>query len=142
MVWTDPSPAELAADWKAMVLNDPDERTGCLAQFLSSDFPENEPDLTWDTVLLIVHSYTEADFFAENKTEAQKVCGQLSAGPVEDMLSFHGARFIERFEDEARRDRRMAWVLGGVWQDRMTGDIWDRVQGAADHSYWERKVSD
>ena len=125
-----------------MVLDDPDEMTGCLAQFLSSVFPEDEPNLTWDTALLVVRSYNETDFFAEHKTEAQKVCGQLAAGPIEDLLSFHGERFIDKFEDEARQDRRMAWVLGGVWQFKMTDDIWNRVQRAADHSYWKRKVSD
>ena len=142
MVWTNPSPVELAADWRAMVLDDLDEKTGCLAQFLSSDFPESEPDLTWDTTLLVVRSYNEADFFAKHKTEAQKVCGQLAAGPIEDLLSFHGERFIEKLEDEARQDRRMAWMLGGVWQDQMPDEIWNRVQGAADRSYWKRTVSD
>ena len=125
-----------------MVLDDLDEKTGCLAQFLSSDFPESEPDLTWDTTLLVVRSYNEADFFAKHKTEAQKVCGQLAAGPIEDLLSFHGERFIEKLEDEARQDRRMAWMLGGVWQDQMPDEIWNRVQGAADRSYWKRTVSD
>ena len=142
MAWTNPSPIELAADWIASQKGDADGASGHLAQFLLVDFPREEPDLTWDTIKLVMRSYSEADFYADTPTEAQKVCGVLAAGPVEDLLSFHGPRFIEKFEDEARRDRRMAWALGGAWCFEMTGEIWNRVQLAADHTYWERRVSE
>ena len=133
------TPAELAADWIASHKAGADEdATGHLAQFLLVLLPQEAPDLTWDTIRMVVGTYPEEDFFAEGETEAQSVCGLLAAGPVEDLLSFHGHRFIDRFEDEARRDRRMAWLLGGVWQFQMTDDIWERVQLAADLSYWER----
>ena len=88
-----------------------------------------------------MRAYPEANFYAEEKTEAQTVCGVLAAGPVEDLLSFHGHRFIERFEEEARRDRRMAWLLGGACQFQMGEEIWQRVRLAADDSYWMREVS-
>ena len=143
MTWTNPTPDELAADWIACrggggVGSD---ASNGLAQFLLTDFPREEPQLTWDTIMLIVKSYPEADFYDEVKTEAQEVCGTLSAGPVEDLLSFHGPAFIERFESEARLDRRMAWVLGGAWQFEMTDEVWDRVRHAADDTYWSRKTA-
>lgn len=105
------------------------------------DFPQNEPQLTWDTIMLIVKSYPEAAFYDKVKTEAQEVCGILAAGAVEDLLSIHGPTFIEQFEIEARLDRRVAWVLGGTRQFQMAGEIWDRVQRAADHTYWNRKTN-
>jgi hypothetical protein len=142
MAWKNPTPAELAADWIASQKEGADEdTTGHLAQFLFWGFPEEEPELTWEAITLVMQAYPEADFFAEDETEAQKVCGVLAAGPVEDLLSFHGHRFIQRFEEEARRDRRMAWLLGGAWQFQMTDEIWDRVRLAADASYWTRPVS-
>lgn len=142
MAWKNPDPTELAADWIASRKPDADKDTsGHLAQFLLVDFPQEEPDLTWETIRVVMRAYPESDYYAEEKTEAQKVCGELAAGPIEDLLSYHGHRFIERFEEEARCDRRMAWLLGGAWQFQMSDEIWHRVQLAADNSYWERPGS-
>ena len=142
MAWTNPTPSELAADWIASRKDGAGEDTsGDLAQFLLVGFPQEEPELTWETILLVMRAYPEEDFYAEEKTEAQTVCGVLAAGPVEDLLSFHGPRFIEKFEEEARRDRRMAWLLGGAWQFQMSDEIWNRVRLAADDTYWKRLVS-
>ena len=142
MTWKNPTAAQLAADWIALRKDGADpETSGHLADFLLADFPQSEPELTWDAIKLVMQSYPASEFFAENETEAQKVCGVLAAGPVEDLLSFHGHQFIERFEVEARRDRRMAWLLGGAWQFQMPDEIWHRVQLAADRSYWTRPAS-
>lgn len=142
MAWINPTPAELAADWIASRRNGADETSGHLAQFIHVDFPQEEPELTWDAIQLIVTSYPEADFYAEIKTEAQTVCGVLAAGPVEDLLSYHGDRYIKKFEDQARIDRRMAWTLGGVWQFQMSDEVWERVQRVADNSYWKRPMTE
>lgn len=141
--WTTPTPDALAADWIACGGDFSGDATNGLAQFLSGTFPHSEPQLTWDTIMLVVKAFSEADFYSETKTktEAQKVCGQLAAGPVEELLSYHGPDYIERFESEARLDRRMAWVLGGVWQAEMSDDIWDRVRHVSDDSYWNRKIT-
>lgn len=141
MTATNPTPAALAADWIACGggggIGSP--ASNGLAQFLLTDFPREEPQLVWDTVLLIVRSYPEADFHSDLATEAKAVCGTLAAGPVEDLLSFHGKDFIDRVEREARADRRMAWVLGGTWRFEMDGEIWSRVRQVADHRYWNRR---
>jgi hypothetical protein len=142
MTWRNTTPAELAADWIGLQrTSGTDARFGDLAQFFYLGLPQEQPELTWETIRLVLHAYPEADFYAETETEAQIVCGVLAAGPVEDLLSFHGSRFIEKFEDEARHDRRMAWLLGGVWQFHITDEIWRRVELAADRSYWTRKDS-
>lgn len=141
MAWKNPTAEELAADWIASRKADAHHDTsGHLAQFLLVEFPQEEPDLTWETIILVVGGYPESEYYAEESTEAQKVCGELAAGPVEDLLSYHGDRFIDRFEEETRRDRRMAWLLGGTWQFTMTDEVWQRVQLAADYSYWKRSV--
>lgn len=140
MTRTKPTPAALAADWIASQRDNSEDGTGDLAQFLFLDFPKNEPDVTWEVILLVVKHYPEADFYAADKTEAQTVCGVLAAGPCEDLLSFHGERFIGRFEDEARCDRRIAWTLGGMYQCFMSDEVWQRVQHVADHAYWERSA--
>lgn len=143
VTWTNPTPDELAADWIACGGGGGvgSEKSNGLAQFLLTDFPREEPQLTWDTIMLIVKTYPEADFYNDIKTEAQEVCGTLAAGPVEDLVSFHGRDFIDRFESEARADRRMAWVLGGAWQFEMNDEIWDRVRHVADDTYWNRRTA-
>lgn len=140
VTWTNPTPAALAGDWVACGGGGGIGRPGSngLAQFLLTDLPKEEPQLVWDTILLIVRAYPEADFYNDIETEAQAVCGTLAAGPVEDLLSFHGQDFIDRFEREARADRRMAWVLGGTWRFDMNDGIWNRVRQVADDSYWNR----
>ncbi|MGU9980384.1 DUF6869 domain-containing protein [Phreatobacter sp. HK31-P] len=141
MAWTPPTAKDLAADWIASRRSDSIDESNYGADFLLMDSPLEAPDLTWETILLVVRAYPEADFYCEAPTEAQAVCGSLAAGPVEDLLSFHGPDFIDRFEREARSDRRMAWVLGGAWQFQMTDEIWNRVRRAADYSYWTRTVT-
>jgi hypothetical protein len=63
--------------------------------------------------------------------------GVLAAGPLEDLLSYHGPTFIARVESEAALNPQFAWLLGGVWQFEMTDQIWARVQAAWDRRGWD-----
>ena len=89
--------------------------------------------------MALVHSYSTESLYDLDAawTEAQKVIGLLAAGPLKDLLSTKGTSIIYDVEREARRDRRMAWALGGVWRFKMSDDVWTRVQIAADRSWWE-----
>ena len=95
------------------------------------DLVEDDPALAWGTMKTVVSRYSEDDLFLENGSEAQRVVGNMAAGPLEDLLDKHGSRFIEIVEEQARLDRRMAWMLSGVWQSSMPDGIWTRVQRAA-----------
>lgn len=61
----------------------------------------------------------------------------LAAGPLEDLLSYHGPAFIERVEQEAAKNPAFASLLGGVWQFEMTDEIWARVQAVWDRRGWD-----
>lgn len=102
------------------------------------DLLEDDPKLAWEAIKVVVGHYTEEDLFSKIRTEAQVVVGQLAAGPLEDLLSERGAEFISEIEQEARKDRRFRWALGGVWQSTTPDNLWARVQKVADYSYWER----
>jgi hypothetical protein len=53
----------------------------------------------------------------------------VAAGPLEDLLAFHGPTFIQRVEDLARRDSRFLLALAGVWgQVRLSPEIRARVE--------------
>ena len=67
----------------------------------------------------------------------QEVLAALSAGPVEDLLSYHGDAMIATIEQEARRDPRVAHVLGGVWKSAMSEPVWARVQAVWNRAGWD-----
>lgn len=56
------------------------------------------------------------------------VLAVLAAGPMEDLLAHHGPEYIGRVEDLARTDPKFNFLLGGVWKNTMTDDVWRRVQ--------------
>ena len=68
--------------------------------------------------------------------------GVLAAGPLEDLLSYHGPAFIERVEREAALNPQFASLLGGVWQFEMADEIWARVQAAWDRRGWDNVPMD
>jgi hypothetical protein len=52
----------------------------------------------------------------------------LCAGPLEALLRRHGPRIISRVERRARRDAVFVRLLGHVWKDALSTQIWTRVQ--------------
>ena len=79
-----------------------------------------DPELLWD--------------FIENITEftlSEKVRSNLAAGPIESLLAHHGDKFIERVEKKANSHPPFKKLLGGVWQNLMSAEVWSRVQKAA-----------
>jgi len=59
-----------------------------------------------------------------------KTIAVLAAGPLEDLLARQGPEFIDRVEELARKDPQFNYLLGGVWRNTMTDEIWQRVQTA------------
>lgn len=91
------------------------------------DDAHEEPERAWNFILLALES---------------PICvphlGVLAAGPLEDLLSYHGEDFIERVEAEAKVNAKFAHLLGGVWQSQMTDAIWIKVQQVWDTQGWDR----
>jgi len=52
----------------------------------------------------------------------------LSRGLIEELLCYHGEFMIQDIERQAKADRSFATLLGGVWQNTMTNDVWNRLQ--------------
>src|ERR1700731_3852199 len=55
---------------------------------------------------------------------------RLLAGPIQEPLCFPGYFMIPHIERQAKADPSFATLLGGVWQNTMTDDIWNRLQTA------------
>jgi len=84
------------------------------------------PDEAWDVILCML-AQDHSPVILEN----------LSAGPLEDLLAKHGPTIIDRVEAQARRDPWFARLLGGVWQNAMSPEVWTRVQAVWDRKGWD-----
>lgn len=85
-----------------------------------------EPEEIWRLILKILS--------INNSNEIQET---LSAGPLEDLLAKHGAAMIDRVEREAKSNPLFAKLLGGVWQNSMTDEVWARVQAVWNRRGWD-----
>jgi hypothetical protein len=83
------------------------------------DAVHDTPEVAWVAILEIL-----------KRGVADNDLSILAAGPLEDLLACHGLQFIERVEQEARCSPSFNHLLGGVWQSRMSEDIWSRIQKA------------
>jgi hypothetical protein len=52
----------------------------------------------------------------------------LSTGPIEELLCYHGEYILPKIERQAKADPSFARLLGGVWQNSIPDDIWNRLQ--------------
>lgn len=134
---------QVALDWIAYACFDPNDAPDevFVRGWVLYDLVEDDPSAAWEAIKLVAYHYPEEDFYSQEKTEAQRTVGNVAAGPLEDLLSAPGSLFLDAVESEARRDRRMAWTLGGVWQSTIPDDAWARLQKVADSSYWRRPAN-
>ena len=77
------------------------------------------PELVWQAIFEVL----QRDLTADEK-------GELAVGPLEELLYFHGADFIDRVELAAQQHPQFNHLLGGVWRAEMPLEIWERVQKA------------
>ena len=83
------------------------------------DVVHDDPEVAWPAILQILQRELTEDQIAV-----------LAAGPLEDLLAVHGSEFIDRVESEAAPNPRFNHLLGGVWQNEMEPEIWQRVHKA------------
>ena len=76
-----------------------------------------DPDLCWQLILQTLHT-----------PHAESVDEVLAAGPLEDLLAKFGPLVIDRVELKAAEDPKFKSLLGGVWQNTMSLEIWHRVE--------------
>ncbi len=75
-----------------------------------------------------------AEFLAEGQD--QTLVAYMAAGPLEDLLGAHGAALIEDVERLSRENAAFQHALGGVWQNDMSDEIWERVLKAGPDQRW------
>ena len=83
---------------------------------------EGEGDRLWQFILEVY-----------KRDLSDKVIAVLAAGPLEDLLVKRGVDFIDHVKELARKDPRFNHLLGGVWRNTMTDEVWQRVQIIRNH---------
>jgi len=109
----------------------------------SKDMTKEQKELNyWVEDLVQTAMYKDSDYgfsIVEAIHEAdanQYQLNEFSAGPLENLLAYQGYKVIERIEKKAKSDKKFAGLLGGVWQNQMQDDIWERVKKVRDTSIW------
>jgi hypothetical protein len=74
-----------------------------------------EPATAWNLILSIL----EVD-------RSTRVLEMLAAGPLEDLIEYHGSEFVDRIEQRALADSEFRRLLGGVWKSG-TPAVWRRI---------------
>jgi hypothetical protein len=80
---------------------------GLVLAYLAGDSVWNEarrePEVAWQAIVQL-----------SRRKLTDRQAGLLAAGPLEDLLSYHGPTFIERVVTEARVYPAFRQILGGV----------------------------
>jgi hypothetical protein len=123
---------DVADSWIAITAN-PD---GCSDENFDLGFSINslaydDPERAWGIINRIMDKLD--DYFFEDGFDNNQInlAANLGAGPLETLLSQHGANFIDRVEQSAASEKKMRWILGCIWKNTMPEEVWQRVQRAA-----------
>ena len=94
-----------------------------------SDLAVDNPEQLWEIILEILKR--------DPPTEVIEV---LAAGPLEDYIAQLGERVIDKVESQAAVDPKFRSLLGGVWRNSMSEEVWKRVQACRERSGWDGNV--
>ena len=113
--WIDFSKAEQGSDeyeesfWCFMLLSD-----------LIEDFPNETLDIFVDII---------------NQDSSPEVISSTSAGPLEDLISDHGALLIDKIVTIAENNKNFNHALGGVWKSTTKDAIWNRIENVRNEEW-------
>ena len=86
----------------------------------------DDPEAAWFLILEVLR-----------KNCSTRILEVLSAGPLEDLLAQHGERMIAAVEREAKSNALFASLLGGVWRNAISEEVWSRVQAVWIRTGWD-----
>ena len=102
-----------------------------------ADDPEADAymDSGWDLVELVgtspflaLEAIKLALHLLSDEADNELLLACLAAGPLEDLLNWHGETMIGAVEAEAEQNEKFRALLRGVWNNEMTDSVWARVQ--------------
>ena len=65
----------------------------------------------------------------EGHSDKEIVMDNLAAGPLEDLLTYHGAEAINLIKKYCDIHNSFKDILSGVWRNNMDLSVWEELQG-------------
>jgi len=84
------------------------------------DLVHDQPEAAWPII---------QELWTLDQTD--RMLAIIAAGPVEDLLCWHGPDFIGRIEQLAGQHAVVRKLLGAVWRRDMAEDVWLRLKAVA-----------
>jgi len=116
------SPESLAFEWikKWSLILETSDASNVAADGLDGEIPRENPRLCLDSVLEILKRIPcdTSDHHFQN----------LAAGPLEDLLVFHGKDYVNVVETIARRNPAFRLLLNGVWSSAIDKDVLQKLE--------------
>ena len=88
------------------------------------DLARSEPAAAWNVIQEII---------ALNQSDT--ILAMVGAGPFEDLMVHHGALLIDKVESCARASPAFRRMLGTVWKNAISDEVWDRLRAVAPPSW-------
>ena len=96
--------------------------------FILQEMVNNEPETAGNVIVEII-----------KRTDNKWVLTLLGCGELESLLGRHFDQFIDRSEKEARGDKKFAFVVSCVWQNRMSDEQYARLDRLVEELGLERE---
>jgi hypothetical protein len=108
-----------------------------------AEFGSPEHESNWWAISQVIKWHLESKgellwrfIIAAYKRElSDRTISVLAAGPLEDLLAKQTQNLLTGLKNLHERIPGSNYLLGGVWRNAMTDEIWQRVQ-AARHHVW------
>lgn len=85
------------------------------------ELPATDPEKVWECLLCLL-----------SRPEYRPALGLFAAGPLEDVLSWHGELLIDQVEALARQEPEFLNMLSRMYRFEMSDGIWARVRKLCD----------
>ena len=85
---------------------------------------DSAPDTAWDVIQEVI-----------GRDHSDPILASIGAGPFEDLMGIHEAQLIDRVEMCARTHPAFRRMLGIVWKNSISDDVWNRIQAIAPPSW-------
>lgn len=89
------------------------------------DIAVNNPENLWELIIDIIRM--------DPPNTVQEI---LAAGLLEDYLVKCGSNNIDKIKEQSESDKMFSHLLGGVWKNKMSDELWNTVQECADKTKW------
>lgn len=118
--------------WDRLELSDWEGFARAWLAELRGEFENPDSDIGQSVVMMNFTAAPEHQWrfiqAAVAQAESDEELEHVAAGPMEHLMGWHGADYIDAVETQAAVNPKFARMLGGVWKYMMSDEVWGRVQ--------------